>query len=702
MKKSNKILTAVMAGSSLLLGIGDLLIVNALQPQNLNNAILHLVCGIVVAAAVYFCGFKRILKSAPYLMGGLLLLLLICPVFAYNINGASRWLQVGSFRFAPAMLAMPMLCLFWAYIKDKSADKIFRKNWLILAAVTLLTFVLVMVEPFITMALFIIILSAVMLYLAGVNWKALTITIIGSLIGFFAVLVAFFRSNPWIRHTDFFKNYLEYDMESAYHTWICLKTLKHSVFVGKYQFPPEMSQTHHIPNAITDSALIAGCGEFGYLFMIGALLLTAAIICCGIIITKRCENPTEKLLAGGMTAVIALPALTNMLMMFGLLPIGGVTFPFLAYGGSAMIANALALGGMLAVSKETNNETIREAKATMNKLWIFIALLFAACLSTLKISHIKGQQNILDKINNLPMPFTSWTVAQCGYTVQKPYFWQFKVKNDIYHAAVIFEDYPNGVCSASERFLSLFMVWKNGKAYYRQVIENAPDHIKITSCKQSGQSDGSVYLFLNYDCTPYFVDELDDDFISPVRDSKYRVELPVTEHWHASIEDFESLPIGNLTIKNGKACATRPPDNEKPADGNRDYRHKYAAYQIVFPHCYVVKQGKHTFHTALIDRQHEDLMTFCIWKDRKLHAVYLLDHYDPAHSSPDRMKIESDQKKGIVRVRYAITNEFYGKPSSEYYKYNRIVIDLQNSGTYDMRKQEYNKCFTQSPQLKEK
>ena len=352
-KITNKILAAVMAGSALLLSIGNLVIVNALQTQNLNNAILHLVCGIIAATTVYFCGIKCLLKTAPYLMGGLLLLLLICPVFAYNINGASRWLQVGSFRFAPAMLAMPMLCLFWAYIKDKSADKISRKNWIALATVTLLTFVLVIVQPFMTMALFIIILTALMLYFAGVNWKVLTITIIGSLIGFFTVLVAFFRSNPWIRHTDFFKNYLEYDMESAYHTWICLKTLKHSVFVGKYQFSPEMSQTHHIPNAITDSALVAGCGEFGYLFMIGVLLLIAAIIFCGVIITKRCENPTEKLLAGGMTAVIALPALTNMLMVFGLLPIGGVTFPFLAYGGSAMLANALALGCMIAVSQKT-------------------------------------------------------------------------------------------------------------------------------------------------------------------------------------------------------------------------------------------------------------------------------------------------------------------------------------------------------------
>ena len=51
-KITNKILAAVMAGSALLLSMGNLLIVNALQPQNLNNAILHLVCGIVVAATV--------------------------------------------------------------------------------------------------------------------------------------------------------------------------------------------------------------------------------------------------------------------------------------------------------------------------------------------------------------------------------------------------------------------------------------------------------------------------------------------------------------------------------------------------------------------------------------------------------------------------------------------------------------------------
>ena len=120
-----------------------------------------------------------------------------------------------------------------------------------------------------------------------------------------------------------------------------------------------MSQTHHIPNAITDSALVAGCGEFGYIFLITSLLLIVAIIISCVIITVRCKTPTARLLAGGMTAVIALPALTNMLMMFGLLPIGGVTFPFLAYGGSAMLANAFALGGIIAICKESNSNIMK-------------------------------------------------------------------------------------------------------------------------------------------------------------------------------------------------------------------------------------------------------------------------------------------------------------------------------------------------------
>ena len=351
----------------------------------------------------------------------------------------------------------------------------------------------------------------------------------------------------------------------------------------------------------------------------------------------------------------------------------------------------------------------------MKKLFTLAVMLLATGLTSL---HATEKHTIFNKINRLPMPFTAGTVSESGYTVHKPYFWQFKVENDIYHAAIIFEDYPEGICSDSQRFLSLFMVWKNGQVYYRRVIENDPNHIRITNCKIEPDSAGKIYLVLNYNFKPYY-----EDTFTGI-EGKCSVNLPVAGHLNASITDFEALPIGDLQIKNGEARASilpQPSPNLGYCVETDTYRRKNPVYQIVFPHCYVVKNENHTFHIALIDRQHEDLLTVYIWKDRKPHSVYLLDHYEQFYSTPDRMKIKSGP--GATRLgktpegkhmsipvwegiflRYALNNRF-SRPTSEfapstaYYKHNYITIKLKNSGIYDMRKQRFDWGFTYSSQL---
>ena len=356
----------------------------------------------------------------------------------------------------------------------------------------------------------------------------------------------------------------------------------------------------------------------------------------------------------------------------------------------------------------------------MKKLFTFTVFLLITCLLPLNATSTETPSNILNKINKLPMCFSGMTVSKSGYTVQRQYCWQFKEKNNIYYAAILFEDYPEGIFPDSQRFLSLFMVWKNGKIYYRRVIENDPEHIKITGCKMEPSSDGKIYLVLNYDFSPYFKDSFTDT------DGKFRIAVPVTGHLHASIEDFESLPIGNLKIKNGEARAAifpQPSPNLGYCTETDNYRRKNPVYQIVFPHCYVVKNEDHIFHIALVDRQHEDLLSVYIWKDRQPHSVYLLDHYEQFYSTPDRMKINSgpgatqsgktpDGKyisipvwEGIF-LRYAVNNHFSRAdkeyaPSTSYYKYNYLTIKLKNPGTYDMRKQRFDWGFEYSSRLKE-
>jgi hypothetical protein len=325
-------------------------------------------------------------------------------------------------------------------------------------------------------------------------------------------------------------------------------------------------------------------------------------------------------------------------------------------------------------------------------------------------------QTILDKINQLPMPLTAGTVEQSKFTVQAPHFWQIKIKNDIYHAAILFEDYPSGIYSSSMRFVSLFVVWKNGQPCFRQVIENNPEQINISSWELY-QSYGDIALSLNYDLDPH----LDDRFTKQL--NKCSANLPVNGQLHADIKEFDSLVIDGLTVKNGEArAALLPvPDPEKGSfDEKANYRRKNPLYQIIYPHCYVIIQDGHTYHAALIDRQHEDLLTFCIWKDRKLHSVYLLDHYEQYYSTPDRMKIQTapgatNYKTKPPRpvfesiyIKYAINATFYGNrfddgnPSSSYYKYNRLTIYLKNPGIFDMRKQQFDRGFDCTPMPEEK
>ena len=365
----------------------------------------------------------------------------------------------------------------------------------------------------------------------------------------------------------------------------------------------------------------------------------------------------------------------------------------------------------------------------MTKLFTFAAVMLASCLLPLQAEEImakwsadkpgiKADKTILEKISRMIMPFSGKMVNKSGYTVQSPHFWEIKEGKDVYHAAVIFENYPDGIHSDSQRFLSLFMVWKNGRIHYRRVIENDPEHIKITAWELS-KSSGTIYLSLDYDFRPYFT----DTFTS--QKSKCSIVLPVTGHLHASIADFDNLSIGNLTIKNGVARAKilpQPSPDLGYCTETDNYRRKNPVYQIVFPHCYVVKNDNHTFHIALVDRQQEDLLAVYIWKDRKQHSVYLLDHYEQFYSTPDRMKINSGA--GATRIgktsdgkfmsipvwegiflRYVVNN-YFGRatkenaPSTSYYKHNYLTIELKNPGTYDMRKQQFDQGFVYSRQLK--
>ena len=342
-------LAAAMTFAALILCCGGIAVVHTLFPQQIFRHTCGILCGIITAAAVCLCGRKTVVRLAPWMAAGLLTALILAwpPLLGRSVHGAARflWIKGIDMSFAPALAAMPVLVLFWAYMTGRSRE-ISRKSRIILHVVTLLVGAMVFFQPFVSMAGMLLLLYIVMMSIAAAGRKKMVVCGLAVLLLGISLLPMAMHVRTPAGQRDFYHHLFSPGRETQYHTWSLLTTLKYSVFRGKHRIPESLD--HHIPNAVYSSPLIAGCGEFGYVFLAGMLLSAAMIVVCGTAIAVRCREPADRLLTGGMTAAIALPALVNTGMMFGLLPAGGAAFPFLSCGGTAMLANFFALGVILA------------------------------------------------------------------------------------------------------------------------------------------------------------------------------------------------------------------------------------------------------------------------------------------------------------------------------------------------------------------
>lgn len=355
-KLSNSMLAAIMIASALLLSAGSAMLPNPTAGSRIlpvAAAVAAFIIGIQFSRSGLFGVF---LKSAPWLAGGLLLTLFLTRFtpLGYSVNGSMRYFYLpwGGFRFTPALLSMPILCLLWARYAPPAISEVSAKRYLFLLLTVLVVAALVFVEPFISMSAMILIFGLILLFLGKPRRDFLILCVaVFVLIGAAAVPAAMDHL-PLEGLKNFYQHPFSPDSQTQYHTWSLFTTLKHSTFIGKHHIPETI--THHIPNAAYSAPLAAGCGEYGFIFLSAAFLLMGTVIACGIAITVRSRNSAARLLSGGMTASIALPTIINSAMMFGLLPVGGIGFPFLSPGGTAAFANFFALGIIAAMAIQTD------------------------------------------------------------------------------------------------------------------------------------------------------------------------------------------------------------------------------------------------------------------------------------------------------------------------------------------------------------
>lgn len=294
---------------------------------------------------------RRVIDGLAYpalFLAFLLLLACITP-FGLRVNGASRWIPVGSFSLQPMEFARIALVLYLAYFMSTKQElvKTFIKGVIPPFAVTGVICCLLLLQPDFGGAMVMVTLLFFMCLVGGTRFLYLFLTL-GLTLGSAAMLVMVspYRMRRLLAFLDPFKDALD----TGYQLVQSLYALGSGGLFG-LGMGNSMQKMLYLPEAHNDFIMAVVGEELGFIGITLIMLLFAMFFarCYRIIMGQSVLR--DRLTAFGITLVIALGAVLNLAVVLGMAPPKGVAMPFLSYGGSSLIASMICVGLLLNYSR---------------------------------------------------------------------------------------------------------------------------------------------------------------------------------------------------------------------------------------------------------------------------------------------------------------------------------------------------------------
>jgi cell division protein FtsW (lipid II flippase) len=351
-----------MAGFLTAIGLTE---IYRLGPDDAFKQGLWIVVGLVFFA-VALIGLRRdyrLLESYKYLFGlGAIALLYLprLPGIGTTVNGSRLWIHVGSFQFQPGELAKIFLVVFLAaYLREKRevlAQARLKDLGPLLVIWGGAMLVLVATNDMGSGILYFGIFLA-MLYIATARlWYVVAGIVLFAAGGYFAS-----RNVPHINErVDTWLDPWPHLHTTGYQTVQGLYSIANGSWLGTGLGKGTFTTTDGnqlIPFANTDFIYSALAQELGLIGASALLLVFMLFVARGMKIALQVDDGFSKLLASGLTFGFALQTFIIVGGVLRIIPLTGITLPFVSYGGSSVVANFLVLAGLLLVSHRANSVT---------------------------------------------------------------------------------------------------------------------------------------------------------------------------------------------------------------------------------------------------------------------------------------------------------------------------------------------------------
>ncbi|MDN5331638.1 MAG: cell division protein FtsW [Tepidanaerobacteraceae bacterium] len=306
-----------------------------------------------LAAMVCFMNYdywqvKKYEKTILVVMYILLLAVLI-PGIGLKINEARRWIGIGSFTVQPSEIAKLGMVVYLSCTLERKQDDIksFFKGLLPVLLVTGITCGLIVIEPHLSAAVLIGMLSMVMLFVAGASIpQMLSLGVAGLFLVMVLIIVEPYRMvrllsfmNPW-----------EDIRGSGYNIVQSLYALGAGGLLG-VGLGQSRQKFFYLPEPQTDFIFAIIGEELGFLGAVFVILMFTIFIWRGYRAALHAPDLFGKFMATGITSLVALQFLIHVAVVTASMPVTGMPLPFISYGGSSLTITLAEVGILLNITR---------------------------------------------------------------------------------------------------------------------------------------------------------------------------------------------------------------------------------------------------------------------------------------------------------------------------------------------------------------
>ena len=320
--------------------------------------------GFTIAFLTALLNYRFIIKYASHMYALGVCLLIAVKFIGGTINNAQGWIRLGNLSFQPAELFKLLLILFLAALLDRLDKKQlhFWKDVVPICGFAAVPFALVMFQNDLGDALSYLVILVSMLWIG--NMKAWHVCVSGVVV--ITLMVSGFKA--YIHFHDEIKCFLVKNNRAHYidridpwllpqkasptaswHTMNAKLAIAAGGISGKGFMKGSSVQSGRVPHTYSDSTFVLIAEEFGFIGSSVLLLLYFILIHRMILIALECKDRVGPYMIVGIVGMLLYQVFQNIGAFLGLVPLTGITLPFISYGGTSLLINMTSIGIVLSI-----------------------------------------------------------------------------------------------------------------------------------------------------------------------------------------------------------------------------------------------------------------------------------------------------------------------------------------------------------------